>query len=89
VYLKKKKDKKGFLITKKDGVIIDIETLYPTQASSRFFDKEKELKRKNNRSWHFLDADQYKNIVAFEKSFQQFGQFQQDTFVNRMKQWIL
>lgn len=91
IFLKKKGDKKGFLLTRVNGIITDLETLYPTDASKRFERKETELVKQNNKTWHYLDGDEYrhlKNLISWSDSFHDFGSLQQDSIPNRIRQRI-
>lgn len=86
IFIKKETDRKGILITYENGVIVDLQSLYPSAASRLFF--EHEARCKNRRSWKYADAGRLKTLVAVNPKFDRFGVFQQDTFLNRIRQII-
>jgi len=84
IFLKKKNERKGFLLTKKDGIIEDIQSMYPLDAW-KFF----ESKIKNEKNFHFVDGNDLHKIVSVDDSFDNFGVFQEYTVLNRIKQRLL
>lgn len=87
LFLKKKKERKGYLLTRRNGVLEDIQTVYPLDAWKFFNDFITDPKNKS-KSWHFMDDDQLKDLVSFDKSFDNFGSFQKHNLFNRIKQRI-
>ena len=84
IFLKKKNERKGFLLTKKDGILEDIQNMYPLDAW-KFF----ESKIKSEKHFHFVDGNDLQKIVSFDDSFDNFGVFQEYTMLNRIKQRLL
>jgi len=88
LYIKKKKDKKGFLLMEKDGKIEDIQSMYPIDAAS-FFDSNGNKLFKAKKRWDYTEDDEkkLKEFVLFEKLGG--NVFPENTIMNRIKQRLL
>lgn len=81
MFLKKTKECKGFLITKENGRLTNIDVMYPTEAGALLDSIETMYN-----DFKYVDGNQFGQFVVFDKLDDQTNVYQAPTLVNRVKQ---
>jgi len=82
LYIKKKKERKGFLISRKNSKLIEIEHLYPSEASKLFYSTTRELDNKKI-PYTYLDLP---TILKYYVEIDSKPKFNKNSFSNLIKQ---